>query len=84
MPRNNDSLKAVTVEALSKWTLVYDDGRTPAIHTKEVEAETMAGALAASGLSQRDVWACALSDHIEAAAVSLSFGQRGRRGKSDG
>ncbi len=30
--------------------MVYDDGRTSAIHATEVEAETMADALAASGL----------------------------------
>jgi hypothetical protein len=32
-----------------RWIMVYDDGRTPAIHTTEVEAEAMADALAASG-----------------------------------
>ena len=24
----------------NRWTLIYDDGRTPAIHTTAVEAET--------------------------------------------
>jgi len=30
---------------MNKWILVYDAGRTPAIHTTEVEAETMADAV---------------------------------------
>ena len=46
-----------------RWIMVYDDGRTPAIRTTEAKAETMADALAASGLPpRRPVWACALHD----------------------
>lgn len=52
--------------------LVYDDGRTPAIHTTAVEAETMADALAASGLPPNHVWACALQGHIAAVKALLT------------
>ncbi|MGH9893685.1 MAG: hypothetical protein ACREA0_17210 [bacterium] len=48
--------------------------RTPAIHTNEVEAETMADTLAASGLPPRRVWACALHDHLQSAAAYLTYG----------
>jgi hypothetical protein len=34
---------------MNKWILVYDDGRTPAIHTTE-QAQIMVDARAASGL----------------------------------
>jgi hypothetical protein len=35
---------------MNKWILVYDDGRTPAILTTEVQAQMMVDARAASGL----------------------------------
>ncbi|MGH8606473.1 MAG: hypothetical protein ACREX9_03340 [Gammaproteobacteria bacterium] len=55
----------------NRWIMVYDDGRTSAIHATEVEAETMADALAASGLAPNHVWACALHGPIGTAATSL-------------
>jgi hypothetical protein len=50
--------------------MVYDDG-TSAIHATEVEAETMADALAASGVPPNHIWACALRGPIGTAATSL-------------
>ena len=42
---------------MNKWILVYDDGRTPAIHTTEVPVQMMVDAGAESGLPSRHVWA---------------------------
>lgn len=54
---------------VNKWIIVYDDGKSPIIHTKTVEADTMEHALAESGVSH--IWACALNGHVGAAAASL-------------
>lgn len=59
---------------VNKWIIVYDDGKTPNIYTKIVEADMMDRALVESGIPMGRIWACALNCHLGAAAASLLHG----------
>lgn len=56
---------------MNKWLLLYDDGKTPAVHHKEVEAETMSEALETSELPLNSIWGCAMKGHVSTVGYFL-------------
>ena len=56
---------------MSKWLLLYDDGKTSRIRTLDVEADTMPAAIEKSGLPAEHIWACAGYGNLGAAATVM-------------
>jgi hypothetical protein len=49
--------------AMNQWIILHDDGSTPKIHHKIVEASTMTEAIEKSGVPGPYVFGCALLGH---------------------
>lgn len=59
---------------MNRWIILYDDGRTPKIHSMTVEAETAERALEtpdACALTAKQIWCVVLEHHSGTAAAVL-------------
>ncbi len=60
---------------MNEWLLLYDDGTTPAIHTKMVTAATMYSAIEEACfdlvIKSEQIWCCVLRSQIGVGANAL-------------
>ena len=63
---------------MTKWIVLHEDGKKKMIQTMEVEADTIAEAIAKSGLPASQICACAAHTQLGAVATLLLRSLKGR------